>query len=165
MSRPTVIGSIAVALTTAVLLFAGIAFAASPKKNARFGGNTSAPAVEGFRAPVKFTVAPDGKSLLNFTFGTFGCFGAGGFRPGVNPYTGNSLVNAGKVKVGANGKVSAKTLSGYTVAGQKTTTTISIDAKFSSPKRVSGTISFSQVVSPGGAKCGPANLSFTASAA
>ncbi len=146
------------------LLAAG-ALAAKPKHGARFSGHTGEPPVVGFLAPVKFTVAPNGRALYNFTFGTFGCFGAGGFRQGVNPYTGNSLINAGRIKVSANGHVSQKALSGYTVDNQTTTTSIMISARFSKAKKVSGTITFSQVVTGTvHASCGPAKLSFTASA-
>lgn len=168
MSRSDVRRAIAVVAAVSLvcaLPLAAPALAAKPKKGARFAGRTSAPPVEGFRAPVRFTVSPDGRSLYNFTFGTFGCFGAGGFRPGVNPYTGNSLIDAGRVKVAAGGRFSDKTLSAYSVAGQTTTTTISISGMFGAPKTATGTITFSQVVT-GTSKsaCGPSKLSFYASA-
>ncbi len=169
MTRTAVRGRIALlaALVLAsALLLAAVALAAKPKKNAQFAGHTSTPPVEGFRAPVKFKVAPDSASLSNFTFGSFGCFGVGGFRPNVNPYTGESLIDAGRLKVAANGKFSDKALSGYTVAGQKTSTTMTISGSFSTPKKVSGAITFSQVVKGAGvnSKCGPATISFSASA-
>ncbi len=155
----------ALVIACAVVL-AATALAAKPKKNARFSGATNTPPVEGFHAPVKFTVSSDGKSLLNFTFGSFGCFGAGGFRPNTNPYTGHSLIDAGKLKVSSNGKFSDNAISSYTVQGQKTTTKVTISGSFSSPKRVSGTISLSQTVIGGGinSKCGPGGPKFTAKA-
>jgi hypothetical protein len=167
MTRTAVRGAFAVigsvVLACALVLAAG-ALAAKPKKSAHFTGTTSADPVEGFKAPVKFTVAPTSKGLYNFTFGTFGCFGAGGFRPGVNPYTGHSLINAGKLEVPPSGKFSDKAISAYTVSGTTTTTTITVSGKFSTPKRVSGTISFSQVVSGSEyhSSCGPGKLSFSA---
>jgi hypothetical protein len=155
----------ALVLACAALLAAS-ALAAAPKKNARFAGTMSTTPVEGFHAPVKFTVAPNGSSLESFTFGTFGCFGAGGFRPNVNPYTGHSLIDAGKLKVGANGKFSDNAVSAYTVEGQTTTTKMTISGRFSTPKSVSGTITFSQTVVGGGvnSKCGPGTPTFTARA-
>ncbi len=169
MTRTAVRGATALVaslvLACALLLAAG-ALAATPKKKAHFAGHTSAEPVEGFRAPVKFTVAPDSRSLSNFTFGTLGCFGAGGFRPGVSPYTGSSLINAGKLKVKPNGGFSDKALAGSSVANQTTTTEMTISGKFASPKRVSGTITFFQKVVGGGvsSKCGPGKISFSASA-
>jgi hypothetical protein len=152
-------------LLLAAALAAGTALAAKPKPRAHFSGHTNQPAVVGFLAPVKFTVSSDGRSLSSFTFGTFGCFGAGGFRPGVNPYTGSSLIDIGKVKVSAGGKISQKATSSRTVAGQKTTTTISLSGRFSTPKKASGTITFSQVVTGTlHLSCGPAARTFSASA-
>ena len=155
-----------IAALAVVLLLGAAALAAKPKKNARFAGTTNATPVVGFHAPVRFTVSADGKSLSNFTFGSFGCFGAGGFRPGVNPYTGHSLIDAGKLKLGANGKFSDNAISSYTVSGQTTTTKLAISGRFSTPKRVAGTIVLSQVVKGGGvnSECGPGKLSFTARA-
>lgn len=157
-------GAAALAPIAAAALLATGALAAKPKHGAHFAGSTSTTPVEGFRAPVKFTVSPDGRSLFNFTFGSFGCFGAGGFRPGIDPYTGHSLIDAGKVKVSASGHFSQKALSSYSVSGQTTTTTISISGSFSEPKKASGSITFSQVVSGSfHSSCGPAKVSFSAS--
>ena len=165
MTRTAVRGGIALA-ASAVLLLAATALAAQPKKNARFAGTTSAAPVEGFHAPVKFTVSADGKSLSSFTFGSFGCFGAGGFKPGVNPYTGNSLIDAGKLKLASKGKFTDNAISSHTVAGQTTTTKMTIAGHFATAKSVSGTITFSQVVKGGevNSQCGPAKLSFSAKA-
>ena len=166
MTRTAVARATVVAVLACALLLAAAALAAKPKKGARFSGHTSATPVEGFKAPVKFTVASNGKSLSNFTFGSFGCFGAGGFKPGVNPYTGNSLIDAGKLNIASSGKFTDNAVSAHTVAGQTTTTKMTISGRFSTPKRVAGTIAFSQVVSGGGASssCGPAKLSFSAKA-
>jgi hypothetical protein len=152
-----------VVLGCSVLLAAG-AFAAKPKDGARFKGHTGRAPVEGFLAPVDFKVAPNGSGLYNFTFGSFGCFGVGGFRPGVNPYKGGSLIDAGLVKVKANGRFSQKALSSYSIAGYTTLTSMTIAGRFPTAKTVTGTITFSQTVSPSKASCGPTTLSFTASA-
>ncbi|HXB16354.1 MAG TPA: hypothetical protein VNV44_11505 [Solirubrobacteraceae bacterium] len=167
MTRTAVRGGLALLAAAAIacaLLLCAVALAATPKKNAQFKGTTDATPIEGFHAPVKFAVAPDSKSLSRFTFGSFGCFGAGGFRPGVNPYTGSSLIDAGKLKVPSSGKFTDHAISRYTVQGQTTTTNMTISGRFSTPKSVSGTITFSQVVTGAGVntKCGPAKLSYTA---
>jgi hypothetical protein len=167
MTRSPARGAFALAASlviAAALLFAATAPAAKPKKNARFAGTTNATPVEGFHAPVKFTVSPDGRSLYNFTFGSFGCFGAGGFAPNKNPYTGHSLIDAGRLKVGSNGKFEDNAISAYTVQGQTTTTKITISGAFSSPKKVSGKITFSQTVVGGGvnSRCGPVTPRFSA---
>ncbi|HEV2982682.1 MAG TPA: hypothetical protein VGX51_14730 [Solirubrobacteraceae bacterium] len=152
-------------LLLAAALAAATALGAKPKHGAHFTGHTSVVPVEGFLAPVKFTVSADGRSLSNFTFGTFGCFGAGGFRPGVNPYKGNSLIDAGKIKVAANGHFSQIATSSYTVQGFTLTTTMLIAGSFSTPRKASGTITFSQAESGTyHASCGPAKPTFTASA-
>jgi len=169
MNRNAVRGGIAVVATAVIacmLLLAAAALAAKPKKGAHFAGHTSATKVEGFRAPVTFGVSSNGRTLTNFTFGSFGCFGAGGFRPGVNPYTGNSLIKAGKLKVPASGHFSDKASSSYSIAGTGTSTTMTITGTFSTPMRVSGTITFRQIVFGGGpaSSCGPAKVSFSATA-
>jgi hypothetical protein len=152
-------------LLVAAALAAGAALAAKPKPRAHFTGHTNAAAIGGFLAPVKFTVSADGRWLSNFTFGTFGCFGAGGFRPAVNPYTGNSLLHVAKVKVSASGEMFQKATSSYTVQGQTTMTMLTISGRFPTAKKASGTITFSQVVSGTvQTSCGPANRTFTASA-
>jgi hypothetical protein len=168
MTRTAVHGTRAVALATAlacVLLLAAAALAAKPKKGAHFTGRMSTPPVEGFHAPVKFTVAGNGKTLESFTFGSFGCFGAGGFRPHVNPYTGNSLIRAGKLKVSDKGKFSGTSTFAYTVAGQTTSTNMTINGSFPTPKTASGTITFTEKVTGEGLnqKCESPKLSFSAS--
>jgi hypothetical protein len=154
-----------VALACALMLAAAVALAAKPKKGAHFSGHTSVSAVEGFRAPVTFSVSSNGRSLKGFTYGSFGCFGAGGFRPGVNPYTGNSLVHLGAVAVSRSGKISVTGAKrSYSVAGQTTVTTVSISGEFLTAKSASGTISFSQTVTGSTFKssCGPAKVTFSA---
>jgi hypothetical protein len=157
-------------LTAAVLLLgaalAAAALAAKPARGAHFSGRTSVPAILGFRAPVSFTVSQNGRQLNGFSFGTFGCFGAGGFRPGVNPYTGNSILHIGTVKVSASGQISVTgATSKYSVQGQTTVTTISVAGHFTKAKAATGSIKFSQNVT-GSVKssCGPATVGFTASA-
>src|SRR5690349_11575683 len=135
--RPLRILSVVLA---AGLVLAATAMAAKPKHNARFAGFTSAPPIVGFKAPVTFKVAANGLSLSNFSFGTFGCFGAGGFRPGINPYT-HSMVNAGKLKVSAAGKVSASVVSSVSSpAGTSTIYKTTVTVRFMTPTPPSGPI-------------------------
>ncbi len=166
MTRITRLRSIgALAIGVGALTFVTAAPAAGPKRGAAFRGTTSAPPIEGFHAPVTFKVAANGLSLHNFTYGSFGCFGVGGFRPGVNPYTGTSLIDAGKVEVSAGGHIDAHALSGYSVDGQSTLTRITVVARFVSPRSLSGTITYSQTVTGTvHSSCGPAKLSFSAKA-
>jgi hypothetical protein len=145
---------------------AGVALAAKPAHPANFTGRTNAPAVVGFFAPVKFSVSQDGRSLKSFSYGSFGCQGAGGFRPGVNPYTKGSIIHVGTVKVSSSGHFSVSgAKSVFSIDGQITTTTSAVTGRFTKGKAATGTITFSQKF--GGtlsASCGPAKISFTATA-
>ena len=150
----------------AALSLAAVAFAAKPAHGAHFSGRTAAQPVVGFYAPVKFTVSQNGRQLTGFSYGSFGCFGAGGFRPGVNPYTGGSVIHIGTVKVSASGSISVSgaksTSSGF---GNTTVTTVSVAGRFTKPKAAAGTITFSQkITGKFNSTCGPAQIGFTASA-
>jgi hypothetical protein len=153
-------------LTAAALSLAAAALAAKPAHGAHFTGRTAAQPVVGFYAPVKFTVSQNGRQLTGFSYGSFGCFGAGGFRPGVNPYTGGSIIHVGTVKVSGSGSISVSgaksTSSGF---GDTTVTTVSISGRFTKAKAATGTITFSQkVTGKFNSACGPAQIGFTASA-
>jgi hypothetical protein len=155
-----------VSLLAAAPPLAANALAATPKKGARFSGHIAQAPVVGFTAPVRFRVDPNGRSLDRFTFGSFGCFGAGGFRPGVNPYTGDSLIDAGSIKLAGNGHFAQTQLAGYTAAGQTSTFLIKVSGRFTKRNLASGTIQFTQTVtgvgSSGPIKCTSSPLSFTA---
>jgi hypothetical protein len=149
----------------AALSLAAVAFAAKPAHGAHFTGRTAAQPVVGFYAPVKFTVSQNGRQLTGFSFGSFGCFGAGGFRPGVNPYTAGSIIHVGTVKVSGSGSISVSgaksTSSGF---GDTTVTTVSMSGHFTKQKAATGTITFSQkVTGKFNSACGPAQIGFTAS--
>ncbi len=161
--RRIVFGSLtAIACATA---FAAVALAVKPAHGAHFTGRTSASPVLGFYAPVKFTVSQNGRSLKGFSFGSFGCFGAGGFRPGVNPYTGSSILHVSGIKVSAAGRFSVSgAKSRYTVAGQTTTTTIAVSGRFTGRKTATGSITFSQkVTGTATTTCGPGTIQFSSS--
>jgi hypothetical protein len=147
----------------------GAALAAKPKAGASFAGTTGEPPIGGFHAPVSFKVSRDGKSLTGFTYSSLGCFGAGGFRAGEDVFTQPfSVIKVGTVKVAANGTA---TVTGarfvYTFKGtpNRTATAVSVSGRFSTPRKISGTISFTQsnpTATP--TTCGPARVSFTARA-
>jgi hypothetical protein len=167
MTRATAIRANAFALTLsllAALSLAAVALAAKPAPGAHFKGRTSAAPILGFYAPVTFTVSQSGQSLGGFSFGSFGCFGAGGFRPGVNPYTSGSIIHLGTVKVSASGRISVSgAKSSHTVAGQTTVTTVAVNARFTTPKAASGSITFTQkVTGTVNSSCGPGKIAFTA---
>jgi hypothetical protein len=150
---------------TVALAGAATALAAHPKRSAHFTGTTNESPVNGFPAPVTFTVSRDGKSLTGFAYSSFGCQGAGGFRPGIDYYTQPSaIIKVGTVRVSPAGRLSvsgaAWAQSGH---GVTTTTTTRVSGSFLSAKSVRGTIVFSQTYTGAfKASCGPATLSFTA---
>lgn len=152
----------------ALLVFVTSAIAAHPKKGARFVGIVIGPEINGFKPPVKFKVSADSKTLTGFSYSTLGCFGAGGFRPGVDYYTKPSaLIKVGTVKVSRSGNFSVKgVVSVYKGPGGSTTTTSAISGSFTSSTVVQGTITFAQKLSPGGGTCNTSSfpLHFTAKA-
>ncbi len=147
---------------------AASALAAQPKSSARFAGfiTTLAP-INGFKAPVTFAVSSSATTLLNFKYASFGCFGAGGFQPGVDYYTKpQATIKVGTVKVSKSGRFSAAgAVSTFTGFGQTTKTTSRVSGSFTSAKSAKGTITFSQKISGKyTSSCGPATIAFTAKA-
>ena len=107
--------------------------------------------IEGFSAPVSFKVSSAAKQLLNFSYGTTGCFGSGGFRPGVNPYTASDVITVGAITVAHNGSFSisnSKSTYHSTKYGFSYITTSQVTGKFTTSKSATGTISFSQKYVP-----------------
>jgi hypothetical protein len=150
------------------LVTAASAIAAHPKKNARFTGIVIGPEINGFKPPVAFKVSSNGKTLMGFTYSTLGCFSEGGFRPGVDYYTQPSaLMRLGKLKVSRAGTFSkGGVVSIFKGGGGSVTTTSRVTGSFTSRTTVSGTLTFSQKISPGGAICTTAGtpIEFTAKA-
>lgn len=158
-------GTVALLLGVAVLATATAAIAAHPKRGSHFAGATSAAPVNGFKAPVTFGVSGNGKTLTNFAYSTFGCFGAGGFRPGIDYYTQPSaIVKVGHATVSGAGHFSvAGDVFVYSSHGVKTTTTTKVTGSFTSPTSATGTIVFSQKdAGTFASSCGPSSVSFTA---
>jgi hypothetical protein len=161
-------GVTSVLLTTLAALGAvAVAVAAKPKPGAHFVGKVASGKVNGFSAPVTFTVSQNGRLLTSFRYSSFGCFGAGGFRPGIDYYTQpGAIIKVGVVKSSASGHFSATgAVSSYTVAGSTTKTTSSVVGSFTTSRAAKGVITISQVSSGKyNAKCGPGTLAFTATA-
>ena len=135
------------------LVLAATAFAALPKPGGRYAGTeTNVNKIVGFSAPVRFGVAPGGRRLLAFTYGTLGCSGgAGGFKPGVNPYTRSDLIDAGQISVASSGTFAVTNApSSYHSAqyGFTYTTRTTVHGKFTSRRVATGTITFSQTYTP-----------------
>ncbi len=148
----------------AVLVLAATALAAHPKAGARYSGFVASAPVNGFEPPVTFAVSGNGTTLTNFRYSSFGCFGAGGFQPGVDYYTKpQAIIKVGSVKVSKSGHFSAAgAVSTYTAFGNTTKTTSKVSGSFTSAKAAKGTISFGQkVTGKFKSSCGPAVLSFT----
>jgi len=158
--------AVTITLLATALALTAAALAAKPKPGAHFTGRTATPPVLGFYAPVKFTVSGDGRTLQGLSFGSLGCLGAGGFRPGVSPYVGSSVLHVGVIRKVASGRFSAsgaKSTYRQPKYNETTVTTISVKVRFSRPKVATGSITFSQSITGSyKASCGPATIAFTA---
>ena len=161
-------GRIAAALAaTALLASSAAALGALPKHGASFKGKIDRVVLNGFIAPVSFKVAADGKSLTGFRYSTLGCFGAGGFRPGVDYFTQpGAIIKVGTVKVTKGGHFSVTgAVSSTTSFGNKFTTTTNVSGVFTKSKAAKGTIVLSQkVTGKFSSTCGPSSITFTATA-
>jgi len=162
--------------TLTVLALAASALGVLPRAPSKFKGTTSAGPItqctgpnkcKVFRAPVSFTVLAGGKSgrrITKFKFGTLGCFGAGGFTPGTNPYTlKGSTAKVGSIAVSSGGKF-AKTKN-IKVGTIKTKVKVkgNFTRKGSGRKlkfAAKGKITIFQTL--GAQKCGPGTVTFKA---
>ncbi len=156
-----------VALAVIALITAAAALAAHPNAGGRFSGFTSASPINGFKAPVTFNVSSNGSTLQNFKYSSFGCFGAGGFRPGIDYYTQpNNIIKVGNVKLSKAGRFSISgAVSTSNSFGDITKTTSTVSGRFTSARTATGSISFSQKVSGKfTSSCGPGVIHFTVKA-
>jgi len=148
------------------LLLAAAALAALPTSGKAYSGATAAPAINGFRGPVKFTVSSSGSSLLVFRYGNIGCIPSSGTISG-NPYaSAATMIKVGTIPVTATGHFSITGVA-FTYANTvtKTVTTTAVTGRFKTAKAAAGTITFSQHVTGVGGfskTCGPLAMKFTA---
>ena len=165
-SRAAVIALAWCALAAGAAAAAASALAAHPKKGAHFSGSFAFTGVNGFKAPLAFTVSKNGKSLTGFSYSTLGCFGAGRFKRGVDYSTKQeAIINVGTIKISSSGHFSAAgVVFKYTCRfGYTTTTTTTVSGSFASAKAASGSVTFSQKLSLGGS-CHGSPLRFKAKA-
>ena len=150
---------------------AATALGAHLRAGRHYSGNTSGIKVNGFKPKASFSVSTNGKTLLHFTYQTFGCFGFGGrLTPGVDYYNQRGNTDAlGSIAVKPNGTFSVKNVkTTYTIQNQKTVTTSTVSGHFKNAKTAVGQITFSQKFSMPGSPasaCGPVTVTFTAKTA
>jgi hypothetical protein len=142
------------------LALAAVAGAALPTTGA-FAGTTSLRPINGFNDVITFNAASTGKTLRKFQFGTLGCFGTGAFPVGTDPYGApEARATIKSVIVAPNGSFIATSKQMLPGTSNNTMTTAIVKGTFTSPSKVSGTISISQ--SSNGDVCGPTKMKFTA---
>jgi hypothetical protein len=143
------------------LVLAAAALAAHPTAGRKYTGFTSVAKVNGFRAPVSFTVSSSGSKLLSFKYGNLGCPSQSG--PTGDPYTGGhaAITTVGMIHVSSAGTFSVKNLK----SGSSPTYTISsVTGKFKTAKTATGSIKLVNWFSvPGNThRCGSSSATFTA---
>ncbi len=142
----------------AALLPAAAAASATHPQSGRFSGLIAGRPVNGFRDTVTFVVRP--RSLVDFTFGTLGCFGYGNFPVGEDPFA-TSLAILRSVPLAANGTFGiTSALARYNGGDPALKLYVTVSGRFTSRTSGSGTIWVSEIAGNGG-KCGPQKLSFT----
>ncbi len=147
-------------------LVAVAAAMATAPRTGTYKGTTSSVPVNGFNDQVSFTVAPGARQITGFAFGTLGCIGAGGFKPGVNYWLKN-LKKFSLLPLTAAEGFSGSGKTKNTSHGFTDTLSYTVKGHFNKAGTVaSGTITVSEALT--GAKlkvpekCGPAPMSFRA---
>lgn len=150
------------ALLTSLIAPAG-AFAANPAKNARFKGTASGTVqfAASFTAkdPLSFKIASGGKDLLSFAY-----------TDNVCGLASSKLVSLPTIKLSPSGTFSLSKRKSAPEPdslkdGGTILTTTTLSGRFTSAKRATGTLEYTQQGSGAPAsKCGPIKLKFTASA-
>src|SRR5262249_17759095 len=149
-----------VTLALALLVPTVAAATSSRPQSGRFSGYVAVKKVNGFSDVVTFVVRP--KSLMNFSFGTLGCFGYGNFPAGVDPFS-TSLASIGTVPMTAAGTFAVKSVkASYNGGDASTKLFVTISGQFTSPQNGSGTIWITET-GQNDAKCGPQKMNFTVS--
>ena len=143
------------ALLTAALTLAvtASALAAHPKPGRKYSGTTSEQKIEGFSAPVTFSVSAGATKLLHFSYGSLG----------------SALDRVGTINVAANGHFAItnfqSTLKFKGGSQGKLVTTTAVTGTFTSASQASGQITFSQneiLVHQKPLPCGPVTFKFKA---
>lgn len=141
----------------AVLVFAASAQAVLPTQRTVFKGVTSEHAVNGYKPTIQFIYRPGSKvRLTNVVFQTLGCFGAGQFPVGVDPFA-ESPWKLPKLTVPKTGTVTAK-VAAKSNALDSGKMTVTFTGTFTSASKMTGKLTFSQDQS--GATCGPKTVKF-----
>jgi hypothetical protein len=149
-------------VTTAAL--AGLVLAASaaatlPTQRTVYRGYTSEHQINGYRPTIQFVASAGGRTLRNFVFQTLGCFGAGSFPVGTDPFF-EYPWHLPSIPVATTGTYSAK-LKATPASTDAGTMTATVTGSFTNATTVSGKITFSQAQN--GATCGPRTVNFTVS--
>jgi hypothetical protein len=152
----TIVASTALA---AVLALTASALGALPAQKKSFRGSTSELAINGFKPSVTFRTGIGGLSMKSFVFETLGCFGAGSFPVGVDPFVESPwrIASIPVAKTGTFNLVKTRATSPVSDAGTMTAT---VTGSFATTTKVTGKIVFSQVQD--GAECGPQTVKFAA---
>ena len=144
----------------AVLAFAATsAFAVVPSQRSVFKGVTSEHAVNGYKPTIQFVSQAGGKTITNFVFETLGCFGAGQFPVGTDPFA-ESPWRLPKLKVPANGILSTK-VNATSPALDSGKMAVTVSGTFTSTSKMTGKLTYTQDQS--GATCGPRTVKFSVS--
>jgi hypothetical protein len=142
----------------AALAFTASALAVLPSHRTVFKGVTSEHAVNGYKPTIQFIAQPGGR-ITNFVFQTLGCFGAGQFPVGVDPFA-ESPWRLPKITVPATGTLKTK-VSATSNALDAGSMTVTLTGTFTSASKMTGKITYSQDQS--GATCGPRTVKFAVS--
>jgi hypothetical protein len=151
--RNALVLSLAVAAVAATSAFGAVA----PKTGA-YAGNTTEKQVNGFPPTASFTVGS--KGLATFTFRTLGCFSAGEFPAGVDPFSTSMVILTASIPVKAGAFTATKAAGTFTF--DKTIKTVSnITGTFTNATTATGVITYTQTDSYKDV-CGPTKVKFTA---
>jgi hypothetical protein len=145
--------------TLAVLVFVTSALATLPTQKSVFKGVTSEHAINGYKPTIQFIAQPGGRMLTNVVFQTLGCFGAGQFPVGVDPFA-ETPWRLPKLKVPATGVVTTQ-VNATSPALDSGTMSVTFTGTFTSASKMTGKITYSQDQS--GATCGPRTVKFSVS--
>ena len=117
------------------------AFGAVKPKSGAYAGNTSEKAVNGFPPTASFTVGA--KGLATFTYRTLGCFSAGEFPAGVDPFATSKVILKATIPV-TSGTFTVTKAAGTFTFDPTIKTVSTITGKFTNATTVTGVITYTQ---------------------